>query len=132
MPLGVEYYIFQMLAMAASLKCPIFHNSNTYIYIVKTNGHYSPSVRIIDLVSHTIYVVCVNFIHKRRNLQFKVDSQRQIFWETFYGNFIYSQSFCQNLLRGNSRRNTVRILFRCLAFGTNPGFSSNNNRIRLI
>ena len=31
---------------------------HTYI-----NGHYNRSVRIIDLVSHTIYVVCVNFIH---------------------------------------------------------------------
>ena len=25
-------------------------------------GHYNPSVRIIDLVSHTTYIVCVNFI----------------------------------------------------------------------
>ena len=29
-----------------------------YTYII---GHYNPSVRIIDLVSHTTYVVCVNF-----------------------------------------------------------------------
>ena len=41
----------------------------TYIhtYII---GHYNPSVRIIDLVSHTTYVVCFNFIHKWRDLQF--------------------------------------------------------------
>ena len=32
------------------------------------------SVRIIDLVSHTTYVLCVNFIHKWHYLQFKVDS----------------------------------------------------------
>ena len=38
-----------------------------HTYII---GHYNPSVRIIDLVSHTTYVVCVNFIHKWRNLQF--------------------------------------------------------------
>ena len=38
-----------------------------------------PSARIIDLVSHTAYVVCVNFIQKGRDLQFKVDSERQIF-----------------------------------------------------
>ena len=50
--------------------------ASTYII-----GQYNPSVRIIDLVSHTTYVVCVNFIHKRRDrdLQFKVDSERQIF-----------------------------------------------------
>ena len=35
-------------------------------------------VRIIDLVSHTTYVVCVNFIQKWRDLQFKVDSEQQI------------------------------------------------------
>ena len=34
---------------------------HTYTYII---GHYNPSVRIIDLVSYTTYVVCVNFIHK--------------------------------------------------------------------
>ena len=38
----------------------------TYTYI---SGHYNPSVSIIDLVSHTTYVVCVNFIHKWRDLQ---------------------------------------------------------------
>ena len=61
-----------------------------YTYII---GHYNPSIRIIDLASHSTYVVCVNFIQKWRNLQFKVDSERQIFWETFQCNFIYSQSF---------------------------------------
>ena len=42
-------------------------------------GHYNPSVRIIDLVSHTTYVMRVNFIYKWRDLQFKVGSERQIF-----------------------------------------------------
>ena len=51
-------------------------NGKLHTYII---GHYYPSVRIIDLVSHTTYVVCVNFIHKWRDLQFKVDSERQIF-----------------------------------------------------
>ena len=63
-----------------------------HTYII---GHYNPSVRIIDLVSYTTYVVCVKLIHKWRDLLFKADSERQIFWETFHGNFIYSQSFCQ-------------------------------------
>ena len=43
---------------------------NTYII-----GHYNPSVGIIDLVSHITYVVCVNFTHKWRDPQFKVDSE---------------------------------------------------------
>ena len=63
--------------------------NNFFIYKIwfKTNfyedayiiGHYYPSVRIIDLVSHTSDVVCVNFIHKWRDLQFKVDLEHQIF-----------------------------------------------------
>ena len=60
-------------------KCSI--HIHIYIYII---GHYNPSVRIIDLVSYTTYVVCVNFLHKWRDLQFKVDSERQIFWELFW------------------------------------------------
>ena len=49
------------------------------------------------LASHTIYVVCVNFIHKWRNLPLKVDSERQIFEKLFKAISFYSQS---------SRRNT--------------------------
>ena len=69
--------------------------------------------------------MCVNFIHKWRDLQFKVDSERQIFWETFRGNFINFIAFARNLLRGNWRRNTFRISFWCLAWDSNPGFLSN-------
>ena len=59
-----------------------------------TIGHYNPSVRVIDLVSHTSYAACVRFIHKWRDLQFKIDSERQIFCETFHGNFLFdAQSF---------------------------------------
>ena len=35
------------------------HTIDTYII-----GHYNPSVRIFNLVSHTTYVVCVNFMHE--------------------------------------------------------------------
>ena len=37
------------------------------------------TVKIIDLVSHTTYVVFVSFIHKWWDQQFKIDSDRQIF-----------------------------------------------------
>ena len=42
-------------------------------------GHYNLSDRIIGLVSHTTYVLCINFIHEWRDIQFKDDSERQIF-----------------------------------------------------
>ena len=60
--------------------------TNTYIhtYII---GHYNPLVRIIDLVSHITYVVCVNLIHEWQDLQFKVDSERQISLRNFSWQF---------------------------------------------
>ena len=98
------------------------HYIHTYIIV-----HYNPSVRIIDQVSHTTYVVCVNFRHKWRDLQFKVDSELQIFFfeKLFMAILFTLRVFARNLLGGNRRRNTFRILFWCLAWGSNPGFSSN-------
>ena len=64
---------------------------NLHTYLI---GQYNTSVRIFDLVSHTTYVVCVNLIHKWRDLRFKIDSERQIFLRGFiYVYFIYPRSF---------------------------------------
>ena len=54
---------------------------HTYIHNwpLQQKDYYNPSARIIDQLSHTTYVVCINFIRKWRDLQFKVDSERQIF-----------------------------------------------------
>ena len=38
-----------------------------------------PFIQDCDLAYHTTYIVCVNFIHEWRNLQFKVYFERQIF-----------------------------------------------------
>ena len=59
------------------------------------------SVRIIGVVSHTNYVVCVIFIYKRLDLQFKVDSERKIF-------LIYSQSFWQ---KSTERKSPKKYFF---------------------
>ena len=56
-------------------------------------GYYNLLVRIINLVSHTTYVVCVNFIHKWRDLQFKDDSEWHIFGEIFHGSFYLLSEF---------------------------------------
>ena len=74
---------------------------NIHTYII---SHYNPSVRIIDLVSHTTYVVCVNFIHKWRDLQFKVDSERQILEKLIMTILFTFRVFARNLLRGKRRR----------------------------
>ena len=62
--------------------------ADIHAYII---GHYNSSARIIDLVSRTTYVMCINFI------QFKVDSERQIFEKLFMPVFIYSQGFSRDI-----------------------------------
>ena len=61
----------------------------------KREIHYNPSVRIMDLVSHITYVGCVNFIHKWRDLQLKVDSERQMFGKLFMAIFFYFRVFAK-------------------------------------
>ena len=91
-----------------------------YIHICTyITGHYNPSVRIIDLVFHTIYVVCVNFIHKRRNLQFKVDSKLHIlrnFPSQFYLRSEFLPEFCWEEI---TEEILFCILFGCHAWGSN-------------
>ena len=56
------------------------------------------------------------------NLQFKVDSERQIFENLFMTVLIYSQSFCQKY----AERKSPKIYFVLMSgLGWNPGFSSN-------
>ena len=56
-------------------------HTNIHTYII---GYCNPSVKIIDLVSHTTYVVCVNFIYKRRDLQFKGPLRTTEFLRNFF------------------------------------------------
>ena len=60
-----------------------------HLYII---GHCNSSVRVINPVSHSTYVVCVNFIYKWRDLLFKVVSEQEIFEKLFYFRFNYSLS----------------------------------------
>ena len=54
-------YLFYTFIRVVILKHIKYNAANIYII-----GHYIPSVSIMDLVSHTTYVVCVNFIQKWR------------------------------------------------------------------
>ena len=48
-------------------------------------GQYKPSVRIIDLVSHSTYVVCVNFIQKwRGTFSLKSTPKDRFFLRNFF------------------------------------------------
>ena len=59
------------------------------------------NIKYISIVSHTTYVVYVNFIQKWRDLQFKVDSERQIFEKLFMTVLFPLRAFARNLLKGN-------------------------------
>ena len=112
----MQHIIFY-IAYASNQKASLFFFYFLFIiihtYII---GHYNPLVRIIDLISHTTYDVCVNFMYKRRDL----------FLTNFSWQFLFTlRVFARNLLRENRRRNTFRILLWCLVWGSNPGFSSN-------
>ena len=67
----------------------------TYIhtYIL---GHYNPSVRIIGLVSRTTYIVCVNVIHKWRDLEFKVELQ--FFFLRNFSFFFFKEEITEEIL----------------------------------
>ena len=74
--------------------CQKFINqSYLHTYII---GHYNPSFRIIDLVSHTTYVVCVHYIYKWRGTNsLKSTLNNRFFEKFFHGGFIYALSFFQ-------------------------------------
>ena len=59
-----------------------------HIYII---SHYKSSVRIIELVSHTTYVVCVNFYTYVAGPRVLKSTPNDRFFEKLYhGNFIYT------------------------------------------
>ena len=53
-------------------------------------------------------MLCVIIFHKWRDLQFKVDSERQIFEKIFYENLI--RVYTRNLLKRSRRRNILSYI----------------------
>ena len=114
-------YITQVMAsMKQKNNSDYFSHTFRFTYMI---SHYNLSVRIIDLAFHTICGVCVNFINKWRDLQFKVDSEGQIFEKLFMAVWITLRVFVRNLLRGSRQRSNFTTLFWCLTWGSNPGFN---------
>ena len=80
--------------------------------------------------SYHLCCVCVNFTHKWRKLQ---STENDRFFEKLLWQFLFTfRIFARNLLRGNRRGNTFCILFWCLAWCSNPGFSSNKPILYLL
>ena len=55
------------------------------------------------------------------DLQFKVDSEWQIFWGSFHGNLFTLKVFARNLLRGRCRRNIFSYFN--LTWGLSSGYA---------
>ena len=91
------------------------------IYTATSINQYNPYSYNYDLVRHTIYVVCINFMHEWRKLQFKNDFERQIFKKLFRDRFIYFQEFLvRNLLRESRRRIIVLYFVLMSGIGFEP------------
>ena len=69
-------------------------------------SHYNPSVRIIDLVSHVTYVMCV-VLYIGDETYTLISTPK----ETFHGNFIYSHSFCQKSAERRKSRRKCFFIF---------------------
>ena len=110
-----------------------FHKINCcYIHTHTIIGHYNRSVRIIDLVSHTTYVVCVNFLYIIGGTYSLKSTPNDRFEKLFMAILFILRVFARNLLRGNRQRNIFRISFWCLAWDSNRGFSSNKSTHHLL
>ena len=81
-------------------------------------GHYNPSVRIIDLGSHTTYIVYVNFIHKWR--------ERQIFLRNFSWQFYLLSELLPEICWEEIAEEIFFVFCFDVWLGcSNPGFSCN-------
>ena len=104
------------------IKQPQHKRTAIHTYIV---DHYNPSERIIDLVSHTTYVCVLIFYISGAVYCLKSTPNNRFFVKLFMAILFTLIVFAKNLLRRNRRRNIFRILFLCSAWGSNPGFTSN-------
>ena len=85
--------------------------------------HYNPSVRIIDLVSHTSYIVCVNFIIYNLiggTYSLKSTPNDRFFEKLFIANLFTLTIFAKYLLSSNHRRNIFCILILMSGLGHEP------------
>ena len=129
----------------------VFYKIYIHTYII---GHYNPSVRIIDLVSHTTYRLILyisdgtysstsndRFFEKLfmamlyisdGTYSLKYPMNDRFFVKLFMAILFALRVFARNLLRGIRRRKIFRILFWCVAWGSNPDSSSNKPTHYLI
>ena len=101
-------------------------NFNLHTYIHNITDDYNPSVSIINLCSHTTYVVCVISYISGGTYRLKSTPNDRSFEKLFMAILFIFKVFARYLLRGNCRRYIYFCtLFWCVAWSSNPGFMSN-------
>ena len=77
-------------------------------------------------------MLCVSILYISGH-SLKSTPNDRFFLKNFSWQFYFTHRvFVRNLRRGNCRRNTFRILLWCLAWDSNPGFSSNKPTYYLL
>ena len=126
-------FSFILITFAKQLSSGLRLQVFSYIYFKKKKGRVGQHKAInkistqlfsqdYGLASRNTYVVCVKFIHEWLDLQFKIDSERQIIEKLFHGRLIYSQSFCQESVE---RKSPKYIYFYSLMSTPNYRFLRN-------
>ena len=82
-------------------------------------GHYNPSVRIIDLVSHTTYVVFVLYV-SGGTYSLKSTPNVRLFGKLFMAIFIYSHSFYQKSAERKSPKKYFSYFVSMSGLGLEP------------
>ena len=114
-PLSCSYYVKNRLNfyfINKNIRYLVFSLSAKITYIHK--WPLQPFSQNYGLALHT-HIVCVNFIREWRDLQFNIQSERQIFEILCHGIVIYSQSFSQKSAEKNRQRNIFFSYFVLMA-----------------
>ena len=85
---------------------PITRDSQNAVFLTYIIGYYNPSIRISDLVSHTTYVVWVNFLYISNGTYSLKSTPNDIFFEKLSMVILFhSQSFSQTSAARKSSKN---------------------------
>ena len=111
--------IFQKVQYRICTEEPILLlHIHIHTYII---GHYNTPVSITTQLLTRLMLCALIFIREWRDLQFKVDSERQIFGKLFIAILFILIVFVRNLLKGNRLRNIFVFIFR---FDVSPGIQT--------
>ena len=84
------------------------------------NGPLQPFSQDFGLASHTTHVLCVNIIHKWRDLAFNVESERQKHKKLSMA-ILFTLNFCQKSAERKSQWNIFHISFLMIDLGYESG-----------